>query len=98
MIFTNLCTAVSARRRLTQLTLIFAALFMIPVVGFTGTAAAITYNCPSNTLCVYTGKDGTGTRFTWGGSWSGCTVLPPSINNQTSSIQNNMPGMVIFSE
>jgi hypothetical protein len=75
-------------------------------LGVAGTALVVlqtpahaTYaDCASNMrLCAWDGADGNGTKFEWGGTWSGtCWNLIPSQDNKISSVYNRMPRRVTF--
>jgi len=85
------------KRTALRASLLIGGALVLPLVGFVGTANAVSYNCPSAALCVYQHANGEGLRTYWGGDWSGdCWNMIPSWNNIVSSVQNNMSIGVTF--
>lgn len=79
-----------------RLTLLFAALLVLPMVAFTSTASASLADCPADRLCLYEHTYGGGIRITYADNGSGwCSSIPPSMNDKTSSVQNNLYGRTI---
>lgn len=77
--------------------LLVGGVLVLPLVGFVGTANAVSYSCPADALCVYEHANGGGLRTYWGGDWSGtCWNMIPSWNDRVSSIQNNMSKSATF--
>jgi hypothetical protein len=47
-------------------------------------------------LCVWDGRDFTGVRYDYGGSWAGCVDVASSWNDRISSIYNRRPYTVVL--
>lgn len=56
---------------------------------FVGAKSALAFNCLANTMCFYTGTNGSGTIYAISQNSTGCRTLPASVKNTTRSIYNN---------
>ena len=90
-------TILNLRFGTARLALLFAGLFVLPIVGFTASASAAYSDCSPGNLCVWKDANASGTRWSWGGNWSGtCWNMIPSANDVISSVYNNMSSGVMF--
>jgi hypothetical protein len=74
-----------------RLGLLVAAVLILPLVGFTGSANAATSDCGPNRLCIWAGFNGGGARYEWGGNWHDtCANFIPSWYDRASSMWNRL--------
>lgn len=72
---------------LPRLTILFAALFLLPLVAFTGTAKAA-WSCGANYLCLYEHAGGNGSSIGYSSAFvNSCENLPSHWNDRVSSFK-----------
>lgn len=92
------------RNKLKRTAMVMAVLLagLFGAVAVESPASAAFSDCPSFRYCLWTGANGTGSRYDWGTEWNGtCVPIGAPFEDTGSSWKNNMASgywMILFKD